>query len=112
MNRRFDVEFEIRNDVYFALRFDFERSFLACYLDFCTLIWHIVGKDDCKWTKTDRDRQGQTRTRERERRKKNRKIKGQHGKGRIKKLRVYFEKSEDTSLKKSMDPLKFLKIWN
>ena len=29
-----------------------------------------------------------------------------------KKLRVYFEKSEDTSLKKSMDPLKFLKIWN
>ena len=80
---------------------------MARYLDFCTCIWHIVGKDGFKWTKTDRDRQGQTRTRERER-KKNGKIKGQHGKERIKKLRIYFKKSEDTSLGKSMDPLKFL----
>ena len=28
------------------------------------------------------------------------------------KIGVYFKKSEDTSLEKSMDPLKFLKIWN
>ena len=42
---------------------------MARYSDFCTCIWHIVGKDGFKWTKTDRDRQGQTRTREREREK-------------------------------------------
>ena len=55
-------------------------------------------------TETDRDRQ----ERGKEREKKNGKIKGQHGKERIKKLRIYFKKSEDTSLGKSMDPLKFL----
>ena len=80
-----------RVDVYFALRFDCKLSFLARYLDFCTCIWHIVGKDGFKWTKTDRDRQGQTRTRERER-KKNRKMKGQHGKGRIKNLEFILRK--------------------
>ena len=72
-----------RVDVYFALRFDCKLLFLARYLDFYTRIWHIVGKDGFKWTKTDRDRQGQTRTREREREKK-----------KIRKCRVNMAKKE------------------
>ena len=57
----------------------------------------------------DRPRQTGTDKNEGKREKKNGKIKGQHGKERIKKkLRIYFKKSEDTSLGKSMDPLKFL----
>ena len=57
----------------------------------------------------DRPRQTGTDKNEGKREKKNGKIKGQHGKERIKNLRVYFKKSEDTSLEKSMDPLKFKK---
>ena len=98
-----------RVDVYFALRFDCKLLFLARYLDFCTRIWHIVGKDGFKWTKTDRDRQGQTRTREREKLENIGSIWQRKNK---RKLGVCFWKSEDTNLRKSLERLQFLKIWN